>query len=100
MLSSDTGAEVSVIRTTLLTAIGYDPDSIPKTVIMTTGSGQVLTARLAIAKIEALEQERTDFSILAHTLPSATRVDGVLGLDFLRRQTLNIDFRSGEITLI
>jgi hypothetical protein len=32
-------------------------------------------------------------------LPPGAGVDGLLGLDFLRGQSLTIDFRSGEITL-
>jgi hypothetical protein len=34
------------------------------------------------------------------TLPAATSVEGVLGLDFLRGRALNIDFRTGQITLL
>jgi hypothetical protein len=37
--------------------------------------------------------------VVVHTVPSATRIDGLLGLDFLRDRRLISDFRAGEITL-
>ncbi len=38
-------------------------------------------------------------TILSYTLPAAANIDGVLGLDFLREQTLTIDFKQGLLTL-
>jgi hypothetical protein len=52
-----------------------------------------------VARISSLGQDRTAFPVLAHTLPPSAAVDGVLGLDFLRGHALNIDFRTGQITL-
>ena len=49
--------------------------------------------------IRALGQERTNFPLLGHTLPPSASIDGLLGLDFLRGQVLNIDFRQGTISL-
>lgn len=49
--------------------------------------------------ITALGQERTGFPVLCHTLPASAGVDGLLGLDFLRGQTLTVDLRSGMVTL-
>jgi hypothetical protein len=40
-----------------------------------------------------------DYPVVCHTLPAGTKVDGLLGLDFLRGQSLLIDFRAGEIML-
>ncbi len=37
--------------------------------------------------------------IVCHTLPSSAVIDGLLGLDFLRGQSLTIDFRNGLLTL-
>jgi hypothetical protein len=44
-------------------------------------------------------QERNHFPVLAHTLPPSASVDGLLGLDFLREQVIQIDFRQGIISL-
>lgn len=56
-------------------------------------------ARVELTKLAALEQERNNFLVLCHTLPPGTGVDGLLGLDFFRDQTLTIDFRKGELAL-
>ncbi len=66
---------------------------------VTTGSGVEFVPRIDIAKIKVLGQERTQFSVLSHTLPPSASIDGLLGLDFLRGQTLVIDFRQGTIML-
>jgi len=44
-------------------------------------------------------QERRNFPVLADTRPPSASIDGLLGLDFLRAQMLNIDFRQGVISL-
>lgn len=56
--------------------------------------------RLALdTDIRALGQERVDFGVLGHTLPPSAGVDGLLGPDFLRGQSLTIDFRGGRVNL-
>ena len=52
-----------------------------------------------VSRLKALGQERTHFLVAALTFPPSVTVDGLLGLDFFRGQTLTIDFRTGEITL-
>jgi hypothetical protein len=66
---------------------------------VTTGSGVKYVPRLLVDKMVVLGQERTDLPVLCHTLPPSASVDGLLGLDFLRGQSLTIDFRSGRATL-
>jgi predicted aspartyl protease len=98
-LALDTGATSTVINVGLLVALGYDPALVPERIQVTTGSGVEFAPRVPLQKITALGQERTHFPVLAHTLPSSAGIDGLLGLDFLRGQTLTVDFRTGSITL-
>jgi len=98
-LALDTGATSTVVSKEILIAVGYEPASLPQTVQMTTGSGIASAARLEVDKIQALGQERLNFSIIAHTLPPSASVDGVLGLDYLRDSILTLNFQSGEIIL-
>jgi len=51
---------------------------------MTTGSGVEYAPLLLVRRVEALGQGRTDFPVVAHTLPPSASVDGLLGLDFFR----------------
>jgi predicted aspartyl protease len=98
-LALDTGATRTLINASLLVAIGYDPAAVLERTEVTTGSGVEFAALVSISRIVALGAERTDFPVLAHTLPPSAGVDGVLGLDFLRGHVLTLDFQKGGLTL-
>lgn len=98
-LALDTGATGTVINVAMLVALGYDPALAPDRIQVTTGSGVEFAARISLHRIIALGQERASFHVLAHTLPPSAGIDGLLGLDFVRGQTLSVDFRTGIITL-
>lgn len=98
-LALDTGATRTVVNVGMLVAIGYDPALAPDRVQVTTGSGVEFAPRITLQQIAALEQQRTDFSVLAHTLPPSAGVDGLLGLDYVRGLRLTVDLRSGQVLL-
>ena len=98
-LALDTGATSTAINVALLVAVGYDPALAPDRVQITTGSGIEFAPRVTLDKIIALEQERSGFPVLGHTLPPSAGVDGLLGLDFLRGQSVTIEFCNGRVTL-
>jgi len=98
-LALDTGATDTVINASTFLAIGHDAALALERVQVTTGSGVELVPRFVLPRIDALGQHRTDFPVLSLTLPPGADVDGVLGLDFFRGQTLTIDFRTGQIQL-
>ena len=82
----------------MLVALGDDPALVPERIQVTTGSGVEFVPRITWHKITALGQERTSFPVLGHTLPPSAGSDGLLGLDFVRGQTLTVDFRTGTLT--
>ena len=94
-LALDTGATSTVVNVGMLVAIGYDPALAPDRVQVTTGSGVEFAPRITLRQITALEQQRTDFAVLGHTLPPSAGVDGLLGLDYVRGLRLTVDLRSG-----
>jgi hypothetical protein len=83
----------------MLVSVGYDPALVPNRIQVTTGSGVEFVPRVVLDKLKALGQERIGFPVLCHTLPPGASVDGLLGLDYLRGQSLTIDFRNGRVTL-
>jgi hypothetical protein len=99
-LALDTGATSTVINIGLLVAVGYDPALAPDRIQITTGSGVEFVPRVPVDRLAALGQERSSFPTLGHTLPPSAGVDGLLGLDFFRGQSLILDFRIGQITLV
>jgi hypothetical protein len=98
-LALDTGAVGTLINPVILAAIGYDLTQVSDQIRIVTSSGIENVSRLVLPQIGSLGQAREDFLITCHSLPAATGVDGLLGLDFCRRQRLIIDFRVGEVTL-
>ena len=98
-LALDTGATGTLINVGMLVALGDDPALPPERIQVTTGSGVEFVPRITLHKIVALGQERIPFPVLGHPLPPSAGIDGLLGLDFVRGQTLTVDFRTGTITL-
>ena len=98
-MALDTGATVTLLNAAILMSMGYDPAVAPDRVRMTTGSGVEFVPRLAISRIRTLEQERRKFPILCHTLPPTAAIDGLLGLDFLQRRRLVVDFGRRTVSL-
>lgn len=96
-LALDTGATGTLINAGMLVSVGYDPALAQNRVQVMTGGGVEFAPLITANKLVALGQEHTDFAVLCHTLPPSANVDGLLGLDFLRGQNLNIDFRTGQI---
>ena len=98
-LALDTGATFTLVNQGRLMQLGYDPAVAPARFQVSTASGVEFVPRLTVTKIAALGQEQNGFPVLCHTLPASVRVDGLLGLDFFRGQSLSIDFRAGQIVL-
>jgi hypothetical protein len=99
VLALDTGASVTTINVNHLLRVGHDPSAFPANVPVATGTGVLHVPRLPFMALTALGQTRPNFPIIAHTLPAATLVDGVLGLNFFRDSILTLDFQKGELTL-
>lgn len=98
-MALDTGATTTLVNEAMLVSLGYDPRLSNNRIQVTTGSGIEFAPQITLRGMKALGQERTDFPLLCHTLPPSAEVDGLLGLDFLRGQNLQIDFRAGQIWL-
>ena len=99
-LALDTGATRTLINQSRLLRLGYDTSASEKQTQITTGSNIEFVTQVSLLKLQALGQERDNFPVLCHNLPPSASVDGLLGLDFFRGLNLNIDFRSGSITLV
>ena len=98
-LAVDTGATGTLVNVATLVAIGYDPALASDRTQVTTGSGVEFVPRVVVERIVTVGQERKGFEMLCHTLPPSAGVDGLLGLDFFRGQSLTLDFRSGRLIL-
>ena len=98
-LALATGATRTLINQSRLLRLGYNTLANEKQIQITTGSNIEFVTQVSLLKLVALGQERGNFPVLCHNLPPSASVDGLLELDFFRGLNLNIDFRSGLITL-
>jgi len=98
-LALDTGAVNSLISREALALIGYDPAVASDTIRIASASGTLELPRITVGRIHSLGHDREGFPIICHTLPPAVRLDGLLGLDFLRGERLVVDFRQGLVSL-
>ncbi|MDR3635320.1 MAG: hypothetical protein P4L84_16065 [Isosphaeraceae bacterium] len=62
-------------------------------------SARTARLRLALDRLSALDRHRLAIAVLDHSLPPATGIDGLLGLDFLRGSVLTVDFQAGRVSL-
>ncbi len=95
----DTGAAWSVLSQRLLRELGYDPAAADERRVIITAKGSVSVPALRVQRFRALGKERLNFPVVGHDLPASLQVEGLLGLDFIRRYRLVVDFRGGFISL-
>ena len=98
-LALDTDATWTLISWETAVLVGYDPASIQQRTPITTGSGVEYCPKLNLQRVEALGKMVKNLEVLCHTLPPTSRVDGLLGLNFLRRFDMRINFKRGYITI-
>jgi len=84
----------------LATQLGYDPANpgLARQRIIT-GSGIEYAPRVTARSATASGQKVAHLEVLCHDLPTESGVDGLLGLNFLKRFKLTIRFRKGIIDL-
>lgn len=95
----DTGATTTVVASRTLRWLGYRLADAPKAVVQT-GGGPVEARRVILKSFEALGLRLTDFPVLASHFDPADSIDGAVGLDFLRRGKLVLDFPGGEMEFV
>ena len=94
----DTGASLTLIVPELIDRLGYNPrEGIARTTI-TSALGQEPGYTIRVARFSALGFSVPDFVIHAHDLADHAGIDGLLGLDFLRR--FNYEIRSLDGVLV
>ena len=98
-LALDTGATWTLVSWETAVLVGYDPASIQQRTAITTGSGIEYCPKLNLLRVEVLGKSVSSLDALCHTLPPTSRVDGLLGLNFLRQFHLGLNFKKGFITI-
>jgi predicted aspartyl protease len=96
-LALDTGATTTMISHRIANNLGLRTDG-PR-VVATTVNGHVSIPLARLGSIKVGEAEVHNLAVTVHDLSPATRVDGLLGLDFLKRFHVSIDSRNQHLIL-
>lgn len=93
-MALDTGATYVMIPWDIAEAIGYDPAVSRSRVNMTTASSVEVAPLITVQKVKALGQEVEDVDVVCHDLPPGSRVQGLLGLSFLKHFNVDLHFKA------
>jgi aspartyl protease family protein len=95
----DTGASYTQLPWRVLHAIGSDPDPEAGVIKVVTSSGVEVPPLARVKRLHALGQSVDNLEVLCHDLPPEAKVDGLLGLNFIRHFNIAIRFRDGIIEI-
>ena len=93
----DTGASHTIASWETLLSLGTDPTASASRKPITTANGLVWMPQVEVEGFHALGQTVASFEVLAHTIPLGSQVDGVLGMDFLRKFEFKIKLKQAVI---
>lgn len=80
-------------------ALGYEPSDAKQRMNITTASGMERPPLVEVREVSALQKKATHVPCIVHDLPETSRVDGLLGLSYLRNFTISINFQKGILVL-
>jgi len=98
-MALDTGATYVLIPWDIAETLGHEPAYSKQKVDITTASGTEKVPLIMVSRISVLGMEARDVPCIVHDLPEASRVDGLLGLSFLRGFKICLDFREGLLEI-
>ena len=99
LMALDTGSTYVLIPWDIAEALGYEPAYSKRKVDITTASGTEKAPLITVKRVSVLGKEVRDVACVVHDLPETSRVDGLLGLSFLKKLKLYLDFQASILEL-
>lgn len=93
----DTGSSYTVLPFEVVEAAGCDTHHASGRAQIVTANGTIVAPKVTLPWFHCLGCRVEHFTAVAHTLPSGTFVDGLLGVDFPDRCRATISFAQGTI---
>lgn len=98
-MAVDTGATYTIVPTETAVAIGCDPLRTRRRIEITTGSSVEYVPLIIVPKFRAFGVEIKNMEVICHNLPAQSPVEGLLGLNFLKKARIIIDFSRSIICI-
>ena len=95
----DTGSSQTLIRSGALADIGINTVTPNRWVVMTGVTGVSRVPVVSVPTFECFGFQLHYLDVTAHALPEQTGLDGLLGLDVLRKARIKIDLRNNMIEM-
>lgn len=93
----DTGSSYTIIPVEVLESCGCSPAEAKRHERIVTGSGFIVAPVVQLKWFSAFGVKTDNFKVIAHTLPFSGPIDGLLGMDFLRKIKARIDLENSNI---
>ena len=98
-MALDTGATYTMVPWDIADVLGYEPGISKELVPMVTASGVERAPLISLKSLNMLGVTAHNIKAIVHDLPEKSYVDGLLGLSFLRRFKICLDFREGILEI-
>ena len=95
----DTGATYTIIPWNVAFSLGYDPAVSKRRVKLIMGGSVEYAPIITVTAFTALGESIAHFDVICHDLPEDAKVDGLVGMNFLRNFDLSVKFSEGIIEL-
>lgn len=95
----DTGSTFTVIHSDIIHFLGTTPEALRGSVHVATAKGMQDIPRVRLDRISSMGKTVRGFEVLCHDLPPTARVQGLLGVNFLQRFQVVINYKRGFVKL-
>ena len=93
----DTGASHTLVPVEAVERVGCDTHHPQRMLRIMAASGVIIAPVVTLARFHFVGKIIEGFPVVAHTLPSGTYVDGLLGMDFLSQIGAVLDLGAGTL---
>lgn len=98
-LAVDTGATFTMVSVETALAIDIDPSKSTYHIEINTVNGTILTSVIKIPIFECFGVKIRNLEVICHNLPPESPVEGLLGLNFLKKAMIIINFSKNIIEI-
>ena len=95
----DTGASFTILPWELLDNLGYNLIISKKKIRLISATGSIIAPLIKVDWIHSLGTRFESFPVVAYTLPKDMYIDGILGIDFLKKAKVQIDVFNGRVMI-